>query len=156
MLWDDRYVVGLALVRRTRDRSVQRFTLLFNIHTMQWDKDCWKYFPQNLHCRVADNAEMLGETRGLGFLPDGIPVAGMAGDQQAALFGQACFTPGTAKCTYGTGAFVLMNTGTQPVESHTGLLSTVGWRLNGQTTYALEGARLLPALRFNGFEMGWD
>ena len=112
---------------------------------MQWDKELLEVFqiPEAALPRVADNAEMLGETRGLGFCPMEFPVAGMAGDQQAALFGQACFTPGTAKCTYGTGAFVLMNTGTQPVESHTGLLSTVGWRLNGQTTYALEGSAFI-------------
>ena len=127
------------------DPSNASRTLLFNIHTMQWDKELLELFniPEASLPRVADNAEVLGETRGLEFLPDGIPVAGMAGDQQAALFGQACFTPGTAKCTYGTGAFVLMNTGNQPVESHTGLLSTVGWRLNGKTTYALEGSAFI-------------
>lgn len=127
------------------DPSNASRTLLFNIHTMQWDPELLDLFqiPAASLPRVADNAEVLGETRGLGFLPDGIPVAGMAGDQQSALFGQACFTPGTAKCTYGTGAFVLMNTGHQPVESHTGLLSTVGWRLNGQTTYALEGSAFI-------------
>jgi glycerol kinase len=73
-------------------------------------------------------------------LPDGIPIAGMAGDQQAALFGQACFAPGEAKCTYGTGAFLLMNTGEAPVASEHGLLTTAAWQLDGKTTYALEGS----------------
>jgi glycerol kinase len=76
-------------------------------------------------------------------LPDGVPVAGMAGDQQSALFGQACFSAGTAKCTYGTGAFLLMNTGEAPVASRHGLLTTIGWRLNGKTTYALEGSAFI-------------
>ena len=90
-----------------------------------------------------DNSGVLGETRGLGFLPDGIPVAGMAGDQQAALFGQACFEEGEAKCTFGTGAFLLVNTGDRPVVSSHGLLTTVGWRLGGRTTYALEGSAFI-------------
>ena len=76
-------------------------------------------------------------------LPDGVPVAGMAGDQQAALFGQACFEPGESKCTYGTGAFLLMNVGTAPVASKSGLLSTVGWRIGDTTTYALEGSSFI-------------
>src|SRR5262249_3697844 len=71
------------------------------------------------------------------------PVAGMAGDQQAALFGQACFAPGDAKCTYGTGAFLLMNTGPQPVASTHGLITTVGWVLPGETAYALEGSAFI-------------
>jgi glycerol kinase len=99
--------------------------------------------PEACLPRICDNAEVLGVTSGLGFLPDGIPVAGMAGDQQAALFGQACFESGEAKCTYGTGAFILMNTGDQAVESHRGLLTTVAWRLNGSTTYALEGSAFI-------------
>jgi glycerol kinase len=76
-------------------------------------------------------------------LPDGIPISGMAGDQQAALFGQACFTPGEAKCTYGTGAFLLMNTGDTPVVSKKGLLTTVAWKLGDQVTYALEGSSFI-------------
>jgi glycerol kinase len=124
------------------DPSNASRTLLFNIHTMDWDEEMLSLFDVPSAClpRVCDNAEVLGATSGLGFLPDGILVAGMAGDQQAALFGQACFGSGEAKCTYGTGAFILMNTGTQAVESHRGLLTTVGWRLNGVTTYALEGS----------------
>jgi glycerol kinase len=79
-------------------------------------------------------------TRGLDFLPDGIPIAGLAGDQQAALFGQACFEPGDAKCTFGTGSFILVNTGERRSHSKNGLLSTVAWRLPGEKPiYALEG-----------------
>jgi len=127
------------------DPSNASRTLMFNIRTMDWDDTLLEMLDVPRAClpRIADNAEVLGHTQGLGFLPDGIPVAGMAGDQQAALFGQACFAVGAAKCTYGTGAFVLMNTGTSPVPSHNGLLTTVGWRLNGETTYALEGSAFI-------------
>src|SRR5262249_56048466 len=88
---------------------------------------------------VGSSSEVYGKTRGVPGLPDGIPIAGMAGDQQAALFGQACFAPGDAKCTYGTGAFLLMNTGTTPIVSKHQLLTTVGWRIGDETAYALEG-----------------
>lgn len=127
------------------DPSNASRTLLYNIREMRWDDELCGILgvPMAALPRVCDNAEVLGHTRGLGFLPDGIPVAGMAGDQQSALFGQACFEPGAAKCTYGTGAFVLMNTGTWPVKSESGLLTTVGWRLDGETTYALEGSAFI-------------
>src|SRR5205807_2628840 len=84
-----------------------------------------------------------GVTAGVKSLPDGVPIAGMAGDQQAALFGQACFEVGESKCTYGTGAFLLMNVGDAPVASTRGLLSTVAWRVGGQTRYALEGSAFI-------------
>src|SRR5439155_2499996 len=94
--------------------------------------------------RIAASAELYGLTRGMKSLPDGIPVSGMAGDQQAALFGQACFAPGEAKCTYGTGAFLLMNVGEAPVASKAGLLSTVAWKLgSAKTMYALEGSSFI-------------
>ena len=127
------------------DPSNASRTLLYNLHTQGWDPELLDLFdiPAAVLPRIANNAEVLGTTRGLGFLPDGIPVGGMAGDQQAALFGQACFQPGMAKCTYGTGAFVLMNTGETPVASARGLLTTVGWRLGGRTTYALEGSAFI-------------
>ena len=127
------------------DPSNASRTLLYNIQEMRWDPELCDILGVPMGClpRICDNAEVLGHTRGLGFLPDGIPVAGMAGDQQSALFGQACFAPGAAKCTYGTGAFVLMNTGTTPVTSESGLLTTVAWRLNGETTYALEGSAFI-------------
>jgi glycerol kinase len=120
-------------------------TLLFDLRTGAWSPELCALLgvPMNTLPRVCDNAEVLGTTTGIDFLPDGIPVAGMAGDQQSALFGQACFAPGTAKCTYGTGAFVLMNTGEQAVHSAHGLLTTVAWRLNGKTTFALEGSAFI-------------
>ena len=120
-------------------------TLLFDLRTGSWSPELCALLgvPMSTLPRVCDNAELLGTTHGIDFLPDGIPVSGMAGDQQSALFGQACFAPGTAKCTYGTGAFVLMNTGDQMVSSEHGLLTTVAWRLNGKTTFALEGSAFI-------------
>ncbi|MGM0577716.1 MAG: glycerol kinase GlpK [Myxococcota bacterium] len=118
-------------------------TQLLNIHEVRWDDRLLELFDVPAEClpEVRSSSEIYGETRGLSFLPDGIPVAGIAGDQQAALFGQACFEPGEAKATYGTGAFVLMNTGSEAPLSDNGLLTTIGWRLgDGPTTYALEGA----------------
>jgi glycerol kinase len=88
-------------------------------------------------------AEVYGKTKGVPGLPDGIPIAGMAGDQQAALFGQTCFSVGDAKCTYGTGAFLLMNTGTWAVRSKSRMLTTVAWKLGDVTTYALEGSSFI-------------
>ncbi len=91
--------------------------------------------------RIAPSAGLIARTRGLSFLPDGIPVAGIAGDQHAALFGQACFAPGDAKCTYGTGAFLLVNTGLRGLSrSRFGLLSAPAWKIGDQVTYALEGS----------------
>ena len=87
--------------------------------------------------------ELLGHTKDVPGLPDGIPITGMAGDQQAALFGQACFELGAAKCTFGTGSFLLMNTGHQPVRSSNGMLTTLAWKLGDETTYALEGSTFI-------------
>lgn len=117
-------------------------TMLMNIRTGDWDPELLKLFKVPRACLpgIADCSGVLGYTRNVGFLPDGIPIAGMAGDQQSALFGQACFKPGEAKCTFGTGSFLLMNTGAQPKASKAGLLTTVAWRLPGQKMqYALEG-----------------
>ena len=86
------------------------------------------------------SAAVYGQTRGVAGLPDGVPIAGIAGDQQAALFGQACFEPGDAKCTYGTGAFLLMNVGERPIISRNRLLGTVAWTIGEKTWYALEGS----------------
>ena len=120
-------------------------TLLMDLRTLAWSQEMRELFavPQSVLPDIRGSAEVYGETKGLRFLPDGIPVAGMAGDQQAALFGQACFAPGESKCTYGTGAFLLMNTGDEPVKSTSGLLTTVAWRLGARTTYALEGAAFI-------------
>ncbi len=117
-------------------------TLLMDLRTLEWSDELRKLFdiPAQVLPEIRGSAEVYGTTLGLRSLPDGIPVSGMAGDQQAALFGQACFKPGESKCTYGTGAFLLMNTGNKPVMSKAGCLTTVAWRLGSKTTYALEGA----------------
>ncbi len=125
-------------------------TQLFGIESLDWDDPMLELLdvPRELLPEVKSSAEVYGETRGVPGLPDGIPIAGIAGDQQAALFGQACFEPGDAKCTYGTGAFILMNTGAKPVASQSGLLTTVGWKLGagaekGEIGYALEGSAFI-------------
>ena len=117
-------------------------TLLFDLGTLAWDPALCDLFGVPMAClpAVRSSAEVYGRTHGVPHLPDGIPIAGMAGDQQAALFGQACFGVGEAKCTYGTGAFLLMNTGREPVPSQRGMLSTVAWKIGGEVTYALEGS----------------
>ncbi len=117
-------------------------TMLMGLQSLEWDDAMLSMLdvPRSVLPRIGASAEVYGMTRGMKSLPDGIPVSGMAGDQQAALFGQACFTPGESKCTYGTGAFLLMNVGETPVASKAGLLTTVGWKLEGKTTYALEGS----------------
>lgn len=138
----DSFVAFKLTGEHVTDPSNASRTLLFDINMMDFDPGLLRLFgvPEECVPRVVDNAGVFGHTKGVGFLPDGIPVAGMAGDQQSALFGQACFAPGMAKCTYGTGAFLLMNTGSEPMFSTHGMLTTVGWRLNGKTTYALEGS----------------
>lgn len=118
-------------------------TMLFDIHANRWDPalcDLLGEIPASLLPEARACSGVFGHTRNVGFLPDGIPIGGMAGDQQAALFGQACFTPGMAKCTYGTGAFALVNTGPEAVPSQRGMLTTIAWRLGDVTTYALEGS----------------
>lgn len=116
-------------------------TMLFNIHTLQWDEDLLRLFdvPASMLPEVRASSEVYGYTES-GLAAASIPVAGMAGDQQAALFGQMCVMPGMVKNTYGTGCFMLMNTGQQAVRSQNALLTTVAWRLNGVTHYALEGS----------------
>jgi glycerol kinase len=124
------------------DASNASRTLCLNIHDLGWDGDLLAALklPRALFPEVRPSAGVFTETVDLGWLPAGIPVAGCAGDQQAALFGQACFEPGMAKNTYGTGCFVLLNTGPTPVRSTQGLLTTVAWQMDGATTYALEGS----------------
>src|SRR5712664_546629 len=116
-------------------------TLCFDIRTLQWQAGlCGQLgVPMAMLPEVKASAGLFGETAG-GDLPAGIRVTGMAGDQQAALFGQCCFEPGMAKNTYGTGCFILLNTGARPVASEHGLLTTVAWQIGGSTTYALEGS----------------
>ena len=117
-------------------------TLLMDLRTQQWSPKLCEILnvPMTLLPKIVTCAEVVARTKGFPGLADGTPISGIAGDQQAALFGQACFEAGEAKCTYGTGAFVVMNTGNKPVHSHHGLLSTVAWKVGGDTTFALEGS----------------
>jgi len=117
-------------------------TLLLNLKTTAWDDESCRFFavPRALLPEVRPSAADYGVTAGLGFLPDGLPVAGVAGDQQAALFGQRCFTAGEAKCTYGTGAFFLQHLGGAPILSRHRLLCTVAATLDERPQYALEGS----------------
>ncbi|HEU0107730.1 MAG TPA: glycerol kinase GlpK [Vicinamibacteria bacterium] len=123
------------------DPSNASRTLLFNIHSMQWDDELLAILgvPRALLPEVKSSSEVYGQTEA-DLLGGAIPIAGDAGDQQAATFGQACFTPGSAKNTYGTGCFMLLNTGGKPVASKNGLLTTVGWKVGGKVTYCLEGS----------------
>lgn len=116
-------------------------TMLFNIHTMQWDADLLKIFgiPESMLPKVCSSSEIYGHTQHLLTAAD-IPISGIAGDQQAALFGQMCIHPGMVKNTYGTGCFMLMNTGTKPVPSNNNLLTTVAWKIGSEVQYALEGS----------------
>lgn len=127
-------------VHRTDATNASR-TLLFNIHTQQWDPELLEIFgiPESLLPEVMDSACDFGRVCDAGAL-NGAMVTGMAGDQQAALFGQTCFTAGMAKSTYGTGCFLMLNTGDQALQSDHRLLTTVAYRLNGKVTYALEGS----------------
>jgi glycerol kinase len=123
------------------DPSNASRTLCFDIRSLGWDEDLCRRLgvPMAVLPQVRPSAGVFAETAS-GPLPAGIPVAGIAGDQQAALFGQACLEPGMAKNTYGTGCFALLNTGPTPVTSERGLLTTVAWTLDGDTSYALEGS----------------
>jgi glycerol kinase len=116
-------------------------TLLFNIHTLQWDDELLQLLdvPRAMLPDVRSSSEVYGNTDPEVF-GAAVPIAGDAGDQQAAMFGQACFEAGSAKNTYGTGCFMLLNTGSKPVPSEKGLLTTVAWKIGSQTTYALEGS----------------
>ena len=123
------------------DYSNASRTMLFNIHTLCWDEEILELMgiPAGMLPKAVPSSSIYGYTDAAFF---GAPVAisGAAGDQQAALFGQACFTPGESKCTYGTGAFLLMNTGKTPLASQNGLVTTIAWGLGGDVTYALEGS----------------
>ena len=123
------------------DYSNASRTMLFNINTLDWDEELLDLMdiPRSMLPTPVPSSQVYGETDP-GFFGRSIPIAGAAGDQQAALFGQACFTPGQAKNTYGTGCFLLMNTGDKPVFSSSGLVTTVAWGLGNRVSYALEGS----------------
>ncbi|MEM7194245.1 MAG: glycerol kinase GlpK [Pseudomonadota bacterium] len=136
LIW--RLTAGL---RHMTDATNASRTLMFNIHTQQWDDDLLNMLSVPASClpTVADSADDYGLTDAKWFDQE-IPICGVAGDQQAALFGQCCFSPGMIKSTYGTGCFMMMNTGDHALESSSRLLTTVASRLNGEVTYALEGS----------------
>jgi glycerol kinase len=117
-------------------------TMLFNIHTLEWDEELLKLLdiPRSVLPKVVASSGHCGTTKGI---LHGIPIAGIAGDQQAALFGQMCSKPGMAKCTFGTGSFMLMNTGTTPMTSQNQLLTTIAWKIGDTVEYALEGSMLM-------------
>ncbi|MFH0843362.1 MAG: glycerol kinase GlpK [Bacteroidota bacterium] len=115
-------------------------TMLFNIHTLKWDADLLNIFdiPASVLPEVRSSSEIYGKTAGV--FSTAIPVSGIAGDQQAALFGQMCVDPGMVKNTYGTGCFMMMNIGSKPIDSKSRLLTTIGWKIGNKTTFALEGS----------------
>lgn len=117
-------------------------TMLFNIHSLTWDDELLKILdiPKEILPEVRTSSEIYTHTADFHFFGLEVPIAGIAGDQQAALFGQACFEPGMVKNTYGTGCFMLMNTGTDAVSSKHGLLTTIAWGIDGKVEYALEGS----------------
>lgn len=117
-------------------------TMLFNIHTLKWDEDLLQMMgvPMAILPEVKENTAIFGYTRGVEGIPDGIPICGVAGDQQASLFGQMCLRPGDVKNTYGTGCFLLMNCGSKAILSRNNLLTTIAWSINGKINYALEGS----------------
>jgi glycerol kinase len=127
--------------RHVTDVSNASRTLLFDIHTLDWDDELLGILgvPRAMLPEVRSSSEVYGQTDPE-LLGAAVPIAGLAGDQQAALFGQACFAPGTAKNTYGTGCFMLLNTGPRPMPSENGLLTTVGWKIGTEVTYCLEGS----------------
>ncbi len=120
-------------------------TMLYNIQDGVWDEELCALFgvPLRMLPEVKNSSHTFGRLRNVPELPDGIPIGAAAGDQHAALFGQSCFERGEGKCTYGTGAFLLFNTGSELVRSKSGLLSTVAWQLDDEVTYALEGSALV-------------
>ena len=116
-------------------------TMLFNIHTLEWDKELLELFgiPESMMPEVRSSSEVYGHTKSTLFAHE-VPIAGIAGDQQAALFGQMCTEPGSVKNTYGTGCFLLMNSGEKPITSSNNLLTTVAWKIGDTVNYALEGS----------------
>ncbi|MBI2058217.1 MAG: glycerol kinase GlpK [Nitrospirae bacterium] len=124
------------------DPSNASRTSLMNLRTLRWEPELLGLFniPSHILPDIRPTSDVYGTTKGLSYLPDGIPIGALVGDQQAALFGQMCVNQGEAKCTYGTGAFLLMNTGLQPVISRHRLLSSVAWQRGMDVSYALEGS----------------
>jgi glycerol kinase len=135
---------GGAPVHATDVTNASR-TLLMSLDKLAWDDAMLAMLaiPRPLLPEIVGSSGRIAVTRGFPHLPDGIPIAGIAGDQQAALFGQACFATGDAKCTYGTGAFALANIGARPVRSRFGLLTSVGWKIGPEVVFVLEGSSFI-------------
>ncbi|MCB9060564.1 MAG: glycerol kinase GlpK [Halobacteriovoraceae bacterium] len=135
------YKLSGNIEHKTEASNASR-TLLMSLKNGQWDDELLDTFhiPKSTLPVICDSFGIFGKTKGLSFLPDGIPISGILGDQQSALFGQAGLKSGDIKCTYGTGAFMLLNTGEEPIVSQNGLITTVAYRANGKQFYALEGA----------------
>jgi len=128
--------------RHVTDATNASRTMLYNIHKLEWDEELLRMLdvPRSMLPEVVASSGLCATTRGIF---EGIPIAGIAGDQQAALFGQMCTSPGMAKCTFGTGAFMLLHTGTQPMISKSRLLTTIAWKIGDTVEYALEGSMLM-------------
>lgn len=124
------------------DYSNASRTLMYNIHNLEWDDELLELLdvPKVMLPEVRSSSEVYGTTIPYHFFGEEVPIAGAAGDQQSALFGQACYDPGTVKTTYGTGCFMLMNTGEKPVASEHGLITSIAWGIEGKVEYALEGS----------------
>lgn len=138
------YKMSAGAVHATDATNASR-TLLMDLKTCEWDPELLDIFEVSKDClpEIKSSSEVYANTKGLDFLPDGIPIASLVGDQQAALFAQACFKPGEAKATYGTGCFILLNTGEEPVFSQHGLLSSVALKTKEKTTYCLEASSFI-------------
>lgn len=149
-----------GLTHKTDISNASR-TQLMDLKTGKWDSELLKIFgvPKNMLPEIIASNGDFGVTKGIKNLPDGLPIRGVAGDQQAALFGQTCFEAGESKCTFGTGSFLLMNTGSEIVRSKSGLLTTAAWRLEGQdkTVFALEGGAFVcgAAVQFLRDQLGF-
>ncbi len=128
--------------RHVTDVTNASRTMLFNIHSLEWDEELLQMLdvPRSMLPEVVASSGVCATSRGI---YNGIPIAGIAGDQQAALFGQMCTSPGMAKCTFGTGAFMLLHTGTQATTSKNRLLTTIAWKIGDKVDYALEGSMLM-------------
>ncbi|MFN4223970.1 MAG: FGGY family carbohydrate kinase, partial [Fervidobacterium nodosum] len=141
----DSYLAWKLTGQHVTDYSNASRTMLFNIHTLDWDNELLELFgvKREFLPKLVDTAQYIGDTR------DGIPVSSLVGDQQSALFGQTAFEKGDVKCTLGTGSFILMNTGDQIINSQHNLLSTVGWKIGNEIVYALEGSVFITGTLVN-------
>ncbi len=143
--------------RHVTDATNASRTMLMDLKTLAWGRDLCDFFgvPPGMLPEIVPSSGVLGQTRGLNYLPDGLPIAGVAGDQQASLVGQGCLSAGQAKCTYGTGAFLLAHTGAEPIPSRHGLISTVAATLgDGPPQYALEGSVFVAGAAVQWFRDG--